>query len=196
MSGVFPLSTADSISLRGVSPSRVSVSHSQKRQVRSTGSHRWAIQMSFKNRSLSEYRQLEAFMDAQHGQAETFTIVVPATQQGSWVGAPVVDGASQTGFTLNLRGFTASQTGVVKAGDIFKTANIAKVYRAVADANSDAGGLVAVTLNAQLITSPADGEGIVHSDVPFTVSSNSDNVETAYAAAMIGSMSIDLIEVP
>lgn len=196
MSGVFPSISPNSVSLRGISPTRVSVSHSQKRAARSSLSHRWSIKLSFANRSVSEYRQIEGFMDAQHGQAETFTIVLPGSPQGTWLGSPVVDGAAQTGYTLNLRGFTASQTGVIKAGDIFKTANVAKVYRAVADANSSAGGLVAVTLNCQLVASPADGETITFSSVPFTVASTSDNVESAYAAAMIGSMSVELIEAP
>jgi hypothetical protein len=196
MSGVFPLTNADSFTLRSVSPARVSVSHSQKRVARSTLSHRWHIKVGFSNRSAAEYRQIEGFMDAQHGQAETFTIVLPPDPLGTWLGAPVVNGAAQTGYTLNLRGFTANQTGVIKSGDIFKSANVAKVYRAAADANSDAGGLVAVTLNCQIVASPADGEAITYSDVPFTVANTSDNVETAYAAAMIGSMGLDLIEVP
>jgi len=196
MSGAFPLGSPNSINLRSVSPTRVSVSHSQKRQTRSSLSHRWAIKLNFANRIPFEYRQIEGFMDAQHGQAETFTIVLPLYPLGTWLGSPVVNGAAQTGYTLNLRGFTASQMGVIKSGDIFKSANVAKVYRAVADANSDAGGLVAVTLNCQLVASPADGEAITFSSVPFTVANTSDNVETALAAAIVGSMGLDLIEVP
>lgn len=196
MSGVFPLTNADSIGLRSNSTTRVSVAHSKKRQARSALAHRWSIKLNFSNRSVDEYRQIEGFMDAQHGQAETFTVVMPITPLGTWPGSPVVNGAAQTGYTLNLRGFTASQTGVIKQGDILKSANVAKVYRATADANSDAGGLVAVTLNCQLVTSPADGEAIVSSNVPFTVANTTDVIETALAAALIGSMGIDLIEVP
>ena len=37
--------------------------------------------------------------------------------RGIATGTPVVDGASQTGITLNTRGWTASQTGIMKSGD-------------------------------------------------------------------------------
>jgi hypothetical protein len=195
MSGVFPLTNADAFHLASLSQTRISVAHSQKRVARSSLSHRWSIKLGYNNRSAAEYRQIEAFMDAQHGRAETFTVVLPITPQGTWLGSPAVNGAAQTGYTLNLRGFTASQTGVVKTGDLFKSANVSKVYRAVADANSDGTGLCAVTLNCQLVASPADGEAITFSSVPFTVASTSDNVETSYAAAMIGSMALELVEV-
>lgn len=196
MSGAFPLTNADSVNLRSLSPTRVSVSHSQKRVARSSLSHRWAIKLGFSNRTMAEYRQIEAFMDAQHGQAETFTVVPPLAPLGSWVGTPVVDLASQTGYSLNLRGFTASQTGVIKAGDVFKCANSAKVYRATADCNSDSSGKCTVTLNCQLVSSPSDGEVITYSSVPFTVASTLDNVETAITANMIGNMTVELIEAP
>lgn len=196
MSGVFPSVSPTSVSLRSNSTTRVSVSHSKKRQARSALAHRWSIKLNFANRITSEYHQIEGFMDAQHGQAETFTLILPLVPLGTWPGSPVVNGAAQTGYTLNLRGFTASQTGVIKAGDILKSANVAKVYRATADANSNATGLVAVILNCQLVASPADGEAITFSSVPFTVANTSDIIETAIAAALIGSMGIDLIEVP
>ena len=196
MSGSFPLTNADSVSLRGISPTRVSVSHSQKRMARSSLSHRWSIKIGFSNRTMAEYRQIEGFMDARRGQYDSFTVVPPLAPLGSWAGTPVVDLGSQAGYTLNLRGFTPSQSKVIKVGDVFKTSNIAKVYRATADADSDVAGKCTVSLCCQLVASPIDGEAIIFNNVPFTVASTSDNVETAITANMIGNMTIELIEAP
>jgi hypothetical protein len=77
-------------------------------------------------------------------------------QRGSLGGAPVVDGAGQTGNTLNITGATASQTGWIKAGDVFKYDGYPGIYVATADADSDGLGDVAIPCVPEIRTSPAD----------------------------------------
>jgi P22 coat protein - gene protein 5 len=94
-------------------------------------------------------------------------------------GTPLVDGASQTGTTLNLKGFTASAALRLKRGDTLTMPGMYAVnpvsgdqlagllqLTVQADTNSTAGGLAAVSISPEIITSgpyktasasPADG---------------------------------------
>lgn len=78
---------------------------------------------------------------------------------GTLVGTPVVDGAGQTGSSLNVRGLTASSTGVYKAGDNI-TLNVTYAVNSVSgdtlsdlrqftilnDVNSDGAGKAALNI--------------------------------------------------
>jgi hypothetical protein len=89
---------------------------------------------------------------------------------GALGGTPAVSGATQTGATLNLSGLTASITGVFKAGDIVQlgsgstgvyavnpqtrlTTGRLQDFVVTADANSTAGGLVALAISPSIVTS-------------------------------------------
>ena len=87
------------------------------------------------------------------------------TPSGSWAGAPVVDGASQTGQTLAIRGFTASQTNVAKAGDYLQVGigETQRLHKVLKDANSDGSGKATLDIFPRLRESPADGATIVTS---------------------------------
>ena len=52
------------------------------------------------------------------------TAQVPTHTVGVATGTPVVSGAGQTGSTLNTSGWTASTTGILKAGDVFTIAGV------------------------------------------------------------------------
>lgn len=86
---------------------------------------------------------------------------------GILTGTPLVDGASQTGATLVTDGWTASQTGIVKAGDIFTLAGVYSVnpvtklstgklqqFCVTADANSGGGaGASTISITPSIVTS-------------------------------------------
>lgn len=198
MSGTFPTSPAPStIRLGAVQPTLVSIGQSLKRQVRTRGAQRWKASLSWRNRTRAEWAPIWAFVMAQRGQYESFQIVLAGhdTPQGSWAGgAPLVDGASQTGRTVNLKGFTPSQTGVIKAGDLLKFSD-SKVYMATADANSTgAGKVAALAIEPALMTSPADAEAVVYTSVPFTMALAGDVNEYGVQAPLFFDFSLDLME--
>ena len=64
------------------------------------------------------------------------------TARGIATGTPLVKGASQTGNSLITDGWTASQTGILKAGDYFQlgSSTSSKLYKVLNDANSDGSG--------------------------------------------------------
>lgn len=85
-----------------------------------------------------------SFMISLNGQQGTFLLGDPlgSTVRGVGTGTPLVKGASQTGNSLITDGWTASQTGILKAGDYFQlgTGSSSKLYKVLADANSDGSG--------------------------------------------------------
>jgi hypothetical protein len=54
--------------------------------------------------------------------------IIGSRTVGINTGTPLVDGASQTGATLVTKGWTNSQTGILKAGDIFTVAGVYSVH--------------------------------------------------------------------
>jgi len=103
-----------------------------------------------------------------YGQFGTFLLGDPnsATPRGtasSSAGTPVVNGASQTGDTLNIDGVPTSQTGYLKAGDYIQlgTTSNARIYKVLDDADSNGSGEVALTIYPDLRSSPSDGATVV-----------------------------------
>lgn len=104
---------------------------------------------------------------------------LPTQTIGALGGTPVVDGANQTGTSINTRGWTASITGVLNVGDVISYPSIftvnpqsrlstgtpfSQVVQAIA--SSDGGGLATLSLYPALVpsgqyqnatASPADG---------------------------------------
>ncbi len=197
MSGTFPISPApSSMSIRSVMPTRVSVSHSGKRNVRSRAAQRYALKLSWSNRTRAEMAPILAFIEQQRGQYGNFTITLAGqlTPLGSWAGAPVVDGAGQTGYTLNLKGFTPLAANVARAGDLITLSGDTKVYRVAADVSADGTGRAAVTLVQALLASPADNAAVTSSSVPFTMACAADIAETPIKPPMLFDFALDLVE--
>lgn len=198
MSGALPLPILPSqVTLRSVQPTRISMAHSLKRQARTRGAQRWAIRFAWSVINRAAFAPIYAFLLAQRGQADTFTLTVPGhtTPQGTWLGAPVVNGAGQTGQTIAMRGLTASQAAAAKAGDLLKFAGHSKVYMVTADAASDGSGLASVSIVPQLIATIADGEALTTSNVPFTVAMASDNLDSNLTPGVNYSLDVDFLEV-
>lgn len=196
----WPTSPApSSLKLGTVTPTRVSVTQNLKRNVRSVGAQRWKLDLGYTNMTRAQMAPILAFVMALRGQYGSFTFVMPTgsyeTAQGSFAtpGTIQVDGASQTGRSINLKGFTNSQTGVVKAGDFIKFSD-SKVYMATADANSDGSGHSTVSIEPSLIVSPADSETVVYTSIPFTFALAGDAVEIPVRPPLIHDYSVSFVE--
>jgi hypothetical protein len=103
-----------------------------------------------------------------NGKEGTFLIGDPAgaSPRGSAAGTPVVDGASQTGGTLDTRGWTAGETGVLLAGDYIQigTGANARLYKTLTDADADGSGNATLDIWPNLRESPSDGQAIITTD--------------------------------
>ena len=118
----------------------------------------------------AEFAPIYAFIIAQRGRYESFTLVPPVVgnPQGSAGGTPLVNGGSQTGRSLVTDGWTVSTT-IFKAGDYLKLAGNDKVYMITADVSSDGSGNATISIEPALVSSPADNAVVTYTSVPFTV---------------------------
>ena len=94
------------------------------------------------------------------GVGNTFLMGIDAhaTARGIATGTPQVKGASQTGDELITDGWTATQTGIMKAFDGFSIAN--KLILVTEDANSDGSGDATLTIWPYIQTAFADNASI------------------------------------
>lgn len=86
------------------------------------------------------------------------------TTLGVGTGTPLVKGANQTGKSLITDGWTASQTGILKAGDLI-TCGLPWVFEVTADCDSDGASpsVATIPINPGILAgaSPADNAAIV-----------------------------------
>lgn len=89
-----------------------------------------------------------------------------ATARGIATGTPLVNGASQTGNELLTDGWTANQTGILKAGDYIQLGSAAssRLHKVLEDVNSNASGQATLTLFPALRSSPSDNAAITVSN--------------------------------
>jgi hypothetical protein len=102
-----------------------------------------------------------AFLMALRGQANVFQLGDPLARspRGSGLGAPLVDGAGQTGYAVALKGFTASAANVLLPGDWIQIGY--RAYRTVAPASADGTGRLSLAIWPQLRESPNDGSVVI-----------------------------------
>ena len=112
------------------------------------------------------------------GQYGTFLLGDPtgSTARGVATGAPLVNGAGQTGGTLVIDGATVSTTGWLKAGDYIQlgSAGTSTLHKVLQDANSDGAGNVSLEIWPHLRVSPSNNSSVVVSNTKgrFRLSSN------------------------
>ena len=199
MSGTFPTSpSASSVTIKSIEPTLVSVTQNLKRQVRRRGGQRWQLDVEFPPMTRSEFAPIYAFAVKQQGQFETFTYVPPVigTSQGDTSESPVVNGAVSVGANqANVDGLTASQSGIIKAGDFFKFSGHTKVYMATLDMDSASSGDSTLTFAPNLLNAVANDETITFASVPFTVAFTQDISQFNTDTTNLFGFTMSLIEV-
>lgn len=121
----------------------------------------WQCILDYSNAWGESARLLWAFLARMRGRAGR--VYVPAfgkeSPAGVGGGTPVVNGAGQTGNTLNIDGAPTSTTGWLLAGDVFSVGSY--LYMLTADADTDGSGTAALSFAPALRAAPADGASIV-----------------------------------
>jgi len=172
MSGTLPTSPDfATVSVSSNSNTLVNRAHSGRVFTREFGGHLWIIDITYQNMIRDEFEPIYSLLLSQHGATNSFLVSLSHknTPRGIATGTPLINGSSQTGNSLITDGWTASQTGILKAGDIMTIAGDTKVYEVTADANSDGGGNATFTIEPALIESPSDGVAITVTNVQYTV---------------------------
>ena len=158
----------------------------------------WFVDLNIAKMKRAEAEAWTAAFLLLSGRANTFLLGDPAgkTPRGSVPGTPLVDGAAQTGRTLNTKGWTASQTGILVAGDWVQvgSGSIQRLYKVTEDANSDGAGLAALSIWPSLRESPADAETLVTSNCEGVFRLASNEMEWGIAADLFYEMSFQAME--
>ena len=154
------------ITLRAVNTVGMSMSpFTYQQQVVAHAGQRWEVDVTLPAMNRADAEQWVAFLISLRGRFGTFTLGDPvgASPRGSAGGTPLVNGASQTGGTLNIDGCTASQTGWLKAGDYIQlgSAGSATLHKVLADADSNGSGEVALDIWPYIRTAPSDNATVV-----------------------------------
>lgn len=190
MSGTYPTSPVfTSANFRSEFFNLSSQTISGRTQVRNIGGQRFTFSAAYPPMTRAEFAPVMGFIMAQRGMAETFTIVLPevSSSSGSVSGTISAAAAGSIGDTsIAVDGFT----GTLKAGDVFKFANHAKVYMATADIS----GSGTLSFQPALVAAVSDNEVITHDNVPFTVRINNDVQEYSIATDLSYSYEVDFIE--
>jgi len=125
----------------------------------------WALDVDLPPMARPEAEPWVAALVSLNGAQGTFLMgpTIGATPLGIATGTPVVAGAGQTGATLDTGGWTASQTGILKAGDWLQlgSGSTTRLHKVLVDADSDASGLATFDIWPALRESPADASAIV-----------------------------------
>ena len=97
--------------------------------------------------------------------------------------------------SATIDGLTASETGIIKAGDFFKFSGHSKVYMATADMDADGTSHATLNFAPNLLNAVANDETITFASVPFTVSFTEDITQFATDTTALFGFSMTLIEV-
>lgn len=106
-----------------------------------------------------------AWFGALRGCAGSFLIGDTANinPRGIATGSPKVNGAGQTGFTLNTKGWTSSTALILRSGDKIQIGSGlgTRYHENLTDVNSDASGNATLNIWPALRGSPADNQALV-----------------------------------
>lgn len=190
MSGTYPASPeASNVSATSLQPNLMSETRSGRRQVRSIGSQRWALTLSYNPMTRAEFMPIYAFVIAQKGQYDTFTIAPPVISSTSGTASGTVTtnaSASAGAASVSLTGLT----GTLKAGDFIKFANHNKVYMLTADRS----GSGSASIEPPLLTAVGSGVGVTYNNVPFTVRLDNDVQQYKLSGYERYGFEVDMVE--
>lgn len=150
-------------------------------QVYQYGGQVWRIEAALPLMRRNNAAVYDAFFLKLRGMYGTFLFGDPnaTTPQGTWGGTPLVNGAAQTGNTLNIDGVTIG--GTVKAGDYFQlgSGSTSRLYKIVTDATANGSGQVTLEFMPAITTAPADNATVTYNSAvgAFRLESNANMLE-------------------
>ena len=199
MAGQFPTDpNFRSLNFKDNRPTLLNQTLSGRKQVRQIGAQYFSFTVAMPPLQQEKSQEIFAFLQKQKGSFEDFTIVAPLNNLGAGksetdiqvVGAHVSGDAS-----IALDGFTASQTGALKAGDLIKFANHSKVYMVQSDIDANSSGALTVLISPNLVTALTDNVAVIVNKPQFTVYLESNEIMYSTDSSGFYNISFDVREV-
>lgn len=124
---------------------------------------RWEFTVTWQTLSPDDRRELAAFLARLRGRAGRFTYgPFWSPRRATGGGTPVINGAGQSGVTLNTGGWVAGAQAM-RAGDWFSYADTAgrqRLHQVVADATADGAGVAALIISPPIRRAGANGAAL------------------------------------
>lgn len=199
MSGAFPTTKKPRVfNFSSNRPNTTAYTLSGKRSVKQFAAQYFSFSVQLPPMNQSDFMPFYAFLTKQKGSFESFTFEYPLDNQGADKGETdiQVTGALAIGSsTIAMHGFSASTTGVLKAGDFIKFANDTKIYMVTADADSTAGGGASIQIEPPLQDAVVINEAVTVNKPSFKVALMQDDVMYSTDASGFFTLSFDVREV-
>lgn len=124
------------------------------------GGARWRADYTLRPMNKADAAKWIAFFLKLRGMSETFYGFDPdwITNRGAMGGTPLVNGAGQTGNTLNIDGCTANVTNWLRAGDYFAAGG--ELKRLTADVNTNGSGQATLSFEPYFRNAPSDNSAV------------------------------------
>lgn len=155
---------------------------------------RWGFTAGWDNLQAADSALLRAFLSRLRGTAGRFSM--PNHDQlnprGTAGGAPLVNGASQTGTSLVTDGWTAGAT--LLAGDYIGYGANSELRMVVANATADGTGNMTITLDEPIRVSPADNAALTTAAPVAIFRITDDEVQWPRLVGRISSFQIQAVE--
>jgi hypothetical protein len=199
MAGQFPTSpNFRSLNFKDNRPTLINQTLSGRKQVRQIGAQYFSFTVQMPPLQQEKAQEVFAFLQKQKGSFEDFTIVAPLDNLGAGkaeTDIQVVNAHVAGDATIELDGFTASQSGALKAGDLIKFAGHSKVYMVQNNIDADGSGALTLQISPNLITTLADNEAVTVNKPSFTVYLENNEIMYSTDASGFYSISFDVREV-
>jgi hypothetical protein len=199
MSGQFPTDpNFRSLNFKDSRPALLNQTLSGRKQVRQIGAQYFSFTVAMPPLQQEKAQEIFAFLQKQKGSFENFTIVAPLDNLGagkSETDIQVVGAHTSGDASIALDGFTANQTGALKAGDLIKFANHSKVYMVQSDIDSNGSGALTVLISPNLVTALTDNVAVTVNKPSFTVYLENNEIVYSTDANGFYSISFDVREV-
>ena len=199
MSGQFPTNpNFRSLNFKDNRPTLLNQTLSGKKQVRQIGSQYFSFTVAMPPLQQEKSQEVFAFLQKQKGSFEDFTIAAPLDNLGAGkaeTDIQVVGTHAPGDGSIVIDGFSNSQTGALKAGDLIKFANHSKVYMVQTDMNSDSGGALTILISPNLVSSLANNEAVTVNKPQFTVYLENNEIMYSTNASGLYTISFDVREV-
>ncbi len=127
----------------------------------------WKISMEFKNLTGADRATMQAFIASLNGMEHRFSVQDHSftSMRGAGGGTLLVNGAGQTGSTLNADGATASTTNYLRPGDYISFNN--ELHMVTTDASSNGSGEVSIVI-APPIRKPTNDNDVIDYSIPVS----------------------------
>lgn len=216
MSGTFPVTDFNNVTIKSTAPTITTVAISGQRQAKQVAGQYWEIDAELVPLSRQGFASVMGFLSKQRNALLTFQITIPVLSTASGdvvavgtanpgisdtmlVTSNVSAGGStvafDTAYNANLFTGGLSASSALRAGDFIKFSNHDKVYQITEDVTFNATGGGTMTIFPNLTDGiVGNTTQISYKNVPFTVFSKNSTQEYAYSTGDNNKITLQLQE--